>query len=205
MLCVKSDFSFCDIDLIILWCYNKLINKSEVAVNSFVQKEVCVLEEWRKKLKTKPVRYWSRIEIEEIVKEKNIDRNRFYEYSKNKYQQVINNFYYSFADYKNHSKIELNFLWLHLRKELNKIYCEYASSDWEASLSKIKERLEYDWKKKLFLILSDGWVYEGYIDEILSVLIETDGLIEDFYIVTPEYDKFAMYCDDGDCILIFEK
>lgn len=164
-----------------------------------------MLEEWRKKLKTKPVRYWSRIEIEEIVKEKNIDRNRFYEYSKNKYQQVINNFYYSFADYKNHSKIELNYLWLHLRKELNKLYCEYASSDWEASLSKIKERLEYDWKKKIFLILSDGWVYEGFIDEILSVLIETDGLIEDFYIVTPEYDKFAMYCDDGDCILIFEK
>lgn len=170
-----------------------------------MQIEVCVLEEWRKKLKTKPVRYWSRIEIEEIVKEKNIDRNRFYEYSKNKYQQVINNFYYSFADYKNHSKIELNYLWLHLRKELKKLYCEYAGSDWKTSLCKIKELLVYNWNRKLYLILSDGWVYEGYIDEILSVLTETDGLIEDFYIVTPEYNKFAMYCDDGDCILIFEK
>ena len=55
-------------------------------------KEVFVLEEWRKNLKNKPARYWSRIEIEEIVKEKNIDRNRFYEYSKNKYLQVINRF-----------------------------------------------------------------------------------------------------------------
>lgn len=163
------------------------------------------MEEWRKQLKTKPIRYWSRIEIEEIVKEKNIDRNRFYEYSKNKYQQVIKNFYYSFADYKNHSRIELNYLWLHLRKELNKLYCEYAGSNWEASLYKIKELLAYNWNKKLFLILSDGWVYEGYIDEILSVLTETDGIIEDFYIVTPEYDKFAMYCDDGDCIIIYEK
>lgn len=147
-----------------------------------------------KKLKMNPVRYWSRIEIEEIVKEKNIDRNRFYEYSKNKYQHIINRFYYSFvehndANHKEHFQIVLSYLWLHLRKELNKIYHEYASSDWEASLSKIKERLEYDWNKKLFLILSDGWVYEGYIDEILSVLAETDGLIEDFYIVTPEYDK----------------
>ena len=94
---------------------------------------------------------------------------------------------------------------MNFRNELNKIYQEYASSDWDASLSKIKELLEYDWNKKLFLILSDGWVYEGYIEEILSVLAETDGLIEDFYIVTPEYDKFAMYCSDGDSISIFEK
>ena len=164
-----------------------------------------MLEEWRKKLKTKPVRYWSRIEIEEIVKENNIDRNRFYEYSKNKYQQIINRFYYSFADHKEHSHVGLSYLWLHLRKELNKIYHDYVSSDWEVSLSKIKERLEYNWNKKLFLILSDGWVYEGYVDEILSVLAETDGLIEDFYIVTPEYDRFAMYCSDGGCISIFEK
>ncbi len=163
------------------------------------------MEQWRQQLKTKPIRYWSRIEIEEIVKEKNIDRNRFYEYSKNKYGQVIKSFYYSFVDYKEHSGIQLNYLWLNLRKELNKLYYEYAGSDWKASLYKIKELLIYNWNRKLFLILSDGWVYEGYIDEILSVLAETDGIIEDFYIVTPEYDKFAMYCDDGDCILIYEK
>ena len=59
-----------------------------------------ILEEWRKQLKTKPLRYWSRIEIEEIIKEKNIDRTRFYEYSKNKYDKIIKNFYYSFVDYK---------------------------------------------------------------------------------------------------------
>ena len=90
----------------------------------------------------------------------------FYEYSKNKYQQVINRFYYSFVEHKNtnhkeRSQVGLSYLWLNFRKELNKIYQEYASSDWDASLSKIKELLEYDWNKKLFLILSDGWVYEG--------------------------------------------
>ena len=163
-----------------------------------------------KNLKNKPARYWSRIEIEEIVKEKNIGRNRFYEYSKNKYLQVINRFYYSFVEHKNAnhkecSQVRLSYLWLNFRNELNKIYQEYASSDWDTSLFKIKEILEYDWNKKLFLILSDGWVYEGYIEEILSVLAETDGLIEDFYIVTPKYDKFAMYCSDGDSISIFEK
>lgn len=164
-----------------------------------------ILEEWRKQLKTKPLRYWSRIEIEEIIKEKNIDRTRFYEYSRNKYDKIIKNFYYSFVDYKDNSRIELSYMWLYFRKNLKKIYSEYANSDWEASLYKIKTLFTYNWNRKLFLILSDGWVYEGYIDEILSVLAETDGLIHDFYIVTPEYDKFAMYCDDGDCISIYEK
>ena len=37
--------------------------------------------EWQNRLK-KPVRYWIRDEIEEIIKEQNINRNRFYEYSK---------------------------------------------------------------------------------------------------------------------------
>ena len=139
-------------------------NKQDFAFKFFMQKEVFVLEEWRKKLKMNPVRYWSRIEIEEIVKENNIDRNRFYEYSKNKYQHIINRFYYSFvehndANHKEHSQIGLSYLWLRLRKELNKIYHEYALSDWEASLSKIKERLEYDWKKKLFLILATSKIF----------------------------------------------
>ncbi len=83
------------------------------------------MEEWRKNLKKKPARYWSRIEIEEIMKEKYIDRNRFYEYSKNKYQQIINRFYYSFvehknANYKERSQVRLSYLWLNLRKELKK-------------------------------------------------------------------------------------
>lgn len=162
------------------------------------------MEEWRKKLRTKPTRYWSRIEIEEIIKEKNIDRNRFYEYSKNKYQQVINRFYYAFADHEDSRQVDLSYVWLHFRKGLHKIYSEYACSDWEASLSEIKKRMTCNWNRKLFLIVSDGWVYEGYIHEILSVLAETDGLIQDFYIVTPEFDQFAMYCDDGDSISIFE-
>ena len=55
------------------------------------------------------------------------------------------------------------------------------------------------------MLLSDGWVYEGYIDDILEVLYEVDGIVEDFYIVTPEYDKFALYCEDGGCLVIYEK
>ena len=37
--------------------------------------------------KNKPVRYWSRDEIEETVKSLGIDRSRFYEYSKTDYKE----------------------------------------------------------------------------------------------------------------------
>ena len=46
-------------------------------------------------------------------------------------------------------------------------------------LQTVKERMEYDWSKQLYLILDDGWVYEGYIDEIIAVLGEITGIIED--------------------------
>lgn len=65
------------------------------------------MEKWREKLKNKPVRYWIRDEIEEIMKEEKIDRKRFCEYAKTEYQKVINEFYYSFADYTKFPTVEL--------------------------------------------------------------------------------------------------
>ena len=38
------------------------------------------MENWRELLKDKPVKYWIRTEIEEIIKEKSVDRERFYFY-----------------------------------------------------------------------------------------------------------------------------
>ncbi len=163
------------------------------------------METWREALRNKPVRCWSRTEIEEIVKEKKIDRTRFYEYSKTGYSQVIKRFYYSFADYKKHPGVQLHYLWLHFREELRTLHFERNEGDWEALLGSVKRAIPYDWHRKVFLILSDGWVYEGFIDEIISVLTEADALIDCFYIVTPEYDKVAAYSGDGDCILILAK
>ena len=39
------------------------------------------MENWRELLKDKPVKYWIRTEIEKIIKDKSVDRERFYEYS----------------------------------------------------------------------------------------------------------------------------
>ena len=114
------------------------------------------MENWRELLKDKPVKYWIRAEIEEIIKEKSIDRKRFYEYSKTNYQKIINGFYYAFVDYKKYPKVELSYCWLHFRQELKEIDCVSETIGWEGMLAKIKERLSYDWNKKVYLILSDG-------------------------------------------------
>ena len=114
------------------------------------------MENWRELLKDKPVKYWIRAEIEEIIKEKSIDRKRFYEYSKTNYQKIINRFYYAFVDYKKYPKVELSYCWLHFRQELKEIDCVSETIGWEGMLAKIKERLSYDWNKKVYLILSDG-------------------------------------------------
>jgi len=163
------------------------------------------MDEWRKRLKNKPFKYWIRDEVEEIIKEKNIDKNRFYEYSKFSYQEVIKSFYYAFVDYKKYPKISLSYCWLHFREELRKSEPISESSEgWTLFLKKIKTWIPNSSNKKCYLILSQGWVYKGYIDDIISVLNEADGLLEDFYIVSPKYDWFLSYCDDGGCICYYE-
>ena len=43
-----------------------------------------------------------------------------------------------------------------------------------------------------------------YIDEIIAVLGEITGIIEDFYIVSLQFDKMAAYCGDGDCMVFYK-
>ena len=77
--------------------------------------------EWQKRLKNKPVRYWIRDEIEEIIKEEQIDRKRFYEASKYDHLRIVNRFYYSFFAHENRRKPDttnLGCLWLRFRKGL---------------------------------------------------------------------------------------
>lgn len=151
----------------------------------------------------KNVRYWSRDEIENIVKDVGIDRNRFYEYSKYDYEKVIKKFYYSFCDYEKHPEISLSYNWLYLRDNLISSSPIHASNGWINMLQFTKEQFKVERDKKLYLILSDGWVYKGFIDEIINVLSEITGNIEDFYIVSLKFDIMAAYCGDGDCVVIY--
>ncbi len=151
------------------------------------------------------VRYWSRDEIEQIVKNRHIDWTRFYEYSKTDYERVIKKFYYSFCEYEKDTDIILDYCWIRFRENLEITGRVYGSIGWYKMLQSIKENMEYNWDKKLYLIVDDGWVYEGYIDEIVIVLGEITGNINDFYIVSLQFDRMAVYCDDGDCIVYYKK
>ena len=159
--------------------------------------------EWQEKLKNKPLKYWIRDEIEEIIKEENIDKKRFGEYSKFKYEDVIKRFYYTYMDYEKYPKIELAYCWLHFRDSLQKENNICVDGDWKQFLHRVGELIEGKEDTKLYMILSQGWVYEGYLKEILDVLGETDGLLEDFYIVSQDFDWMIAYCDDGECAALY--
>lgn len=163
------------------------------------------MEKWREKLKNKPVRYWIRDEIEEIMKEEKIDRTRFCEYAKTEYQKVINEFYYSFADYTKFPTVELAYVWLHFREDLIKSHMIYEKDyTWNGFLKEIRNLIASTGEEKCYMIVSEGWVYEGYPEEICRVLGETDGLLEDFYIVSKRYNWTFAYCSDGLCAVMYE-
>lgn len=149
----------------------------------------------------KPLEYWIRDEIEEIIKAKHIDRKRFGEFSKYKYEDVIKRFYYTYVNYEKYPKIQLEYCWLHFRDSLSKESNIYVNGEWKQFLRRLGGLVKED--KKLYLILSQGWVYEGYIAEMLAVLEETDCLLEDFYIVAQEFDWMIAYCDDGQCAVLY--
>lgn len=70
-------------------------------------------------------------------------------------------------------------------------------------MHQIRVLIEEKEDAKLYMILSQGWVYEGYLREILDVLVETDGLLDDFYLVSREFDWMIAYCDDGESAALY--
>ena len=154
-------------------------------------------DSWRETLKKRPVRTWSRVEIEEIIKERHIDRTRFGEYSKSAYQTVINRFYYAFTDHDSNSTVRVQGAWNKIRNSLSKV--DFVSEDfgWNEMLTSMKASVLTCCDTKCFLLLDDGWLYEGYIDEIIEVLREIDGFIDAFYIFTNRYDVLFSYSGDS--------
>ena len=146
----------------------------------------------------KPVRFWIRDDIENAIKKQNIDRSRFHEFSKLEYTDIIRRFYFTFSDIKNHVP-SLAYIDMHFRSELKKevIDCFFRTDDWSEYLKAIKDAIP-DKNCKLFMILYEGWVYEGYLDELFNVL-ENVCNIRDFYIVSPKFEWFiaVSYIEDN--------
>lgn len=148
---------------------------------------------------------WYTDEIEDSVKELNIDRNRF-RYLKQDYEKIIRKFYYSFSDYKNFtpSKINLSYNFMHLRDNLESSFidCFFFTYDWVKYLDNIKKSVPQT-NEKMYLILEYGCVYEGYTDEIFAVMSE-GSCNYDFYIVSPEFDWFIAVSDMEDNATLYK-
>ncbi|MBR1444530.1 MAG: hypothetical protein IJ583_13480 [Firmicutes bacterium] len=72
-------------------------------------------------------------------------------------------------------------------------------------MTKVRKIIPKTNDDKFYMILSEGWVYEGCLGEIFAVLNETTGLLEDFYIVSRKFDWFVCYCSDGDAAVLYSK
>ena len=57
---------------------------------------------------------------------------------------------------------------------------------------------------KLFLITDEGWVYEGYADEIFQIMNNT-SCNYDFYIVSSKFDWFIAVSDIEDNATMYRK
>lgn len=160
-------------------------------------------------VKRKPERYRVRDEIEEMIKEENIDRSKFHEVSKFSYESILRKFYYTFFEYDKNvrysepEKIDLSYAWLRFRKDLkhsDTIILHYNDTDMD-SVKKLVPNYSDD--KICFGIVEDGWVYEGEISEMLTAFSEI-YFITDFYIISKKFDWVVVNCEDGESICRME-
>ena len=183
--CVDSDYLMRNFTLYHLKMRNLLTKKNLVKEDVSLENEVFNTSEKHKD-------NFYRDDIEEIIKEKQIDRNRFHEFSKINYVDILKKFFFSFSNIKNFptNPRPLAINRMHFRSDLKKeaIDCILRTDNWCEYMSTIKSAIT-DNEKKLFLILSDGWVYEGEIKEMFIVLNEMWN-INDFYIVSSKFNWF---------------
>lgn len=166
--------------------------------------------EYRLDGKTKKAYKFLRDDIEKIIKEEKIDRSRFQEFSKIKFHGIIKKFYYAFSDYEHFSSatVTLTRKRLHIRCDIesNVIAGMYVAGSWNWAeyLKAIKSACVLNANQKLFLILSEGWVYEGYVDEIFKVLNKIDSHIE-FFILSKKFDWFIVHDYIDECAFMYYK
>ena len=122
---------------------------------------------WQEKLKNKPVRYWIRDEIEEIIKEENIDRKRFYEASKFQYANIIDKFCCSFFDRKrNPDRTDLSYLWLNFKKQLNHSEPVMLTENWTSYINNIISLIPDYNENELMIITNERFVIEKCFENV---------------------------------------
>lgn len=149
------------------------------------------------------IRYEMRNEIENIIKQKHIDRTIFHEVAKSNYEKVLRKIYYSFCDYQKYPTIEVSsYMWVRFRdglKQTDLFYVDWA--DWNNYIDYIDQLIPEEESSVFYYLLVDGgWVYEGTLTGIKQVLYDFPVWMEDFYITPKNYAWLIVHCEDGECM-----
>lgn len=149
-----------------------------------------------------------RDEIEDIIKDKHIDRERFHEYPKTGYTEILRKFCFTFCDLKAFPVKDFRDLHvhgMHFRSDLKSrcIDSILRTGDRCGYMESIREAMP-DKEKKIFIITDDGWVYEGDTDETFFVLVEAFDL-NDFYIVSSKFLWFIAVSSLNEKAVLYER
>ncbi|MCL2353652.1 MAG: hypothetical protein FWC69_03375, partial [Defluviitaleaceae bacterium] len=141
-----------------------------------------------------------RYEIEKTVKEHQIDRNHFFEVSKQSYQQIIKKIEAKFIQKSKHSD---GIHWANLGRYRSELKCTFiAMKDWNSWMKELPDIIPVSDTFVYALFEKVGynkyWLYEAQIQELITVLNEST-LWGDFYIVSKKYD-WLISLDHHDCI-----
>ncbi|MBC1453987.1 hypothetical protein HB767_03345 [Listeria welshimeri] len=144
-----------------------------------------------------------RTEIENIIKKLNIDRNSFFEISKNNCKKIENKIISKFIYKKDGFDFNLNRGYLRYNPKLRCIGINYLITnvwwEWFKLLPNMIERTE------AFYIVFTGesytWIYSGFLDELMLILYHGSPIGGgDCYIVSKKFDWLIGYSDDGDFV-----
>lgn len=138
-----------------------------------------------------------RNEIEKVIKEKNLDRSRCFEFSKLKYSTVIKKIEDTFVLHGG------NIHWSNMGHGFNPKFpciCKNIEKDilWFTKLPYILP----SHVQSVFVLFEDSkncevkyYLYEMHIPELICVLLEVNGL-NDFYIVSKKFDFLISECHE---------
>lgn len=145
-----------------------------------------------------------RIEIENIIKNSNIDRNRFFEVDKLSYKQVADKVISKFISRECSFDFNLHRGYLRYNPKLRciGIGCLNNTKWWE--WFRLLPNICPNNKEAIYFILVGDnyvWVYEAFLPEVIEILFQGSPIGSgDCYIVSKKFEWLVGYSDDGDYV-----
>jgi hypothetical protein len=144
-------------------------------------------------------------EIENVIRDFNIDRSRFSKVSEEKSKEIVDDVFYSYADISRYTKVSLNRIYDKLDERFQNYLSKginFGELSWEEFLGYIYQFAPK--KDNMVYLIVAGYreedyaiIYEGELSEVIKVLFNGVPLGNngDFTIVPKHYDWLIYYHD----------